>query len=229
MQHTQVTSKSGSNPSQVGYSWALTQSRIVVLNICGDFLEKTSQFLLNTIQSHSEPYLTIGELLELLKRRSYGALLIMLSLAGLVPGISFFAAIADFLLGLQIAIGFQAPRLPNIIQRQKINQAKMLRFTKRVAPWLVRIEQYIKPRWEAISGVNYRRIIGLMICILAVVAVLPLPFINFLPNFAIICLALGIIERDGLFLLMGCALAVFAIWIGHIMVRVAWNSLMLAL
>ncbi len=198
-------------------------------NICGDFLEKTSQLLLNTIQSHSEPYLTIGELLELLKRRSYGALLIMLSLAGLIPGISFFAAIADFLLGLQIALGLQAPRLPNIIQKQKINQAKMLKFTKRVVPWLVRIEQYIKPRWEPISGASYRRIIGVMICILAVVAVLPLPFINFLPNFAIICLALGIIERDGLFLIMGGALAVFAIWIGHILVRVAWNSLMLAL
>ncbi len=153
----------------------------------------------------------------------------MLSLAGLIPGISFFAGIADFLLGLQIALGFQVPRLPSIIQKQKINQKKMLRFTEEVAPWLVRIEEYVKPRWEPISGANYRRVIGLLICILAVVAVLPLPFINFLPNFAIIFLALGIIERDGLFLLMGSAIAVLAIWIGQIMVRVAWNSLMLAM
>jgi len=192
-------------------------------------LDKTSQFLLNAIQSHLESHLTIGELLDLLKRRSYGALLIMLSLAGLIPGISFFAGIADFLLGMQIALGFQVPRLPNIIQKQRINRAKLLKFTDRVLPWLIRVEQYVKPRWEPVSGSNFRRVIGIMICILSAIAVLPLPFINFLPNFAIICLALGIIERDGLFLLLGSTMAVFAIWIGSIMVRVAWNSLMLAL
>lgn len=192
-------------------------------------MDKTSQFLLNAIQSHLESHLTIGELLDLLKRRSYGALLIMLSLAGLIPGISFFAGIADFLLGMQIALGFQVPRLPNIIQKQRINRAKLLKFTDRVLPWLIRVEQYVKPRWEPVSGSNFRRVIGIMICILSAIAVLPLPFINFLPNFAIICLALGIIERDGLFLLLGSTMAVFAIWIGSIMVRVAWNSLMLAL
>ncbi|WP_223159335.1 exopolysaccharide biosynthesis protein [Vibrio sp. Y2-5] len=192
-------------------------------------MEKTSQFLINTLKSHPDQYLTIGELLELLRRRSYGALLIMLSLAGLIPGISFFAAVADFLLGLQIALGFHAPRLPHIIQKQRIHREKTLRFTQEVMPWLERIEEYVKPRWEPLSSVNARRVIGVIICVLAAIAILPLPFINFLPNFAIICLALGIIERDGLCLLIGSVIALMAMWISHIMVRMAWNSLMLAL
>ncbi|MBD0785986.1 exopolysaccharide biosynthesis protein [Vibrio sp. Y2-5] len=199
------------------------------LYILGDTLEKTSQFLINTLKSHPDQYLTIGELLELLRRRSYGALLIMLSLAGLIPGISFFAAVADFLLGLQIALGFHAPRLPHIIQKQRIHREKTLRFTQEVMPWLERIEEYVKPRWEPLSSVNARRVIGVIICVLAAIAILPLPFINFLPNFAIICLALGIIERDGLCLLIGSVIALMAMWISHIMVRMAWNSLMLAL
>ncbi|WP_254869191.1 exopolysaccharide biosynthesis protein [Vibrio diazotrophicus] len=192
-------------------------------------MEKTSQFLINTLKSHPDQYLTIGELLELLRRRSYGALLIMLSLAGLIPGISFFAAVADFLLGLQIALGFHAPRLPHIIQKQRIHREKTLKFTQEVMPWLERIEEYVKPRWEPLSSVNARRVIGVIICVLAAIAILPLPFINFLPNFAIICLALGIIERDGLCLLIGSVIALMAMWISHIMVRMAWNSLMLAL
>ncbi len=192
-------------------------------------MEKTSQFLINTLKSHPEQYLTIGELLELLRRRSYGALLIMLSLAGLIPGISFFAAVADFLLGLQIALGFHAPRLPNIIQKQRIHREKTLKFTEEVMPWLERMEEYVKPRWEPLSSSNPRRMIGAIICVLAFIAILPLPFINFLPNFAIICLALGIIERDGLCLIIGCGIALMAMWISHIMVRMAWNSLMLAL
>ena len=199
------------------------------LYILGVTLEKTSLFLINTLKSHPEQYLTIGELLELLRRRSYGALLIMLSLAGLIPGISFFAAVADFLLGLQIALGFHAPRLPNIIQKQRIHREKTLKFTQELMPWLERIEEYVKPRWEPLSSANARRVIGAMICVLAAIAILPLPFINFLPNFAIICLALGIIERDGLCLLIGSAIALMAIWISQIMVRMAWNSLMLAL
>jgi len=192
-------------------------------------LEKTSQFLLNTLKSHPEQYLTIGELLELLRRRSYGALLVMLSLAGLIPGISFFAAIADFLLGLQIALGFHAPRLPNIVQKQKIHRDKTLKFIRKAIPWLERMEEYVMPRWEPLTQPMYRRVIGLVICVLAVYAVLPVPFINFLPNFAIICLALSIIERDGLFLLVGSLISFVAMWIGCIMVRIAWNSLMLAL
>ncbi|PNI03561.1 exopolysaccharide biosynthesis protein exod [Vibrio diazotrophicus] len=199
------------------------------LYILGVTLEKTSLFLINTLKSHPEQYLTIGGLLELLRRRSYGALLIMLSLAGLIPGISFFAAVADFLLGLQIALGFHAPRLPTIIQKQRIHREKTLKFTQEVMPWLERIEEYVKPRWEPLSSANARRVIGAMICVLAAIAILPLPFINFLPNFAIICLALGIIERDGLCLLIGSAIALMAMWISQIMVRMAWNSLMLAL
>lgn len=173
--------------------------------------------------------MTIGELLELLRRRSYGALLIMLSLAGLIPGISFFAAVADFLLGVQIALGFHAPRLPNIIQKQRIHREKTLKFAQEVMPWLERVEEFVKPRWEPLSSANSRRIIGAIICVLAFIAILPLPFINFLPNLAIICLALGIIERDGLCLIVGCGIALMAMWISQIMVRMAWNSLMLAL
>lgn len=195
----------------------------------GDLLEKTSHFLLTALSSYPDKYLTIGELLECLKRRSYGALLVMLSIAGLIPGISFFAGIANFLLGLQIAIGFQSPRLPYAIQKRTIHREKTLGFIQEVIPWLERTEIYVKPRWASLSGSTLRRIIGMIVCILSVIAILPLPFINFLPNIAIVCLALGIIERDGLFLLIGATIAAVAMWISHIMVRMAWSSLIAAL
>lgn len=192
-------------------------------------MEKTSELLVKTLKQHPETYLSIGELLELLKRRSYGALLIMLSLAGLIPGISFFAGFAIFLLGLQLILGLQVPRLPGVIQRRRLNRHKTLRFIEELLPWLERIEHYIKPRWEPLSDQLARRIAGVIICILAAVAVLPLPFVNFPPNIAIIVFALGIIERDGLFMLIGGAISVFAVWIGYLLMRIAMNSLMLVL
>lgn len=68
-------------------------------------VEKTSEFLLKSLKGHPEPYLSIGTLLELLRRRSYGALLIMLSLAGLIPGISFFCRVCDFPIGVAACFG----------------------------------------------------------------------------------------------------------------------------
>lgn len=192
-------------------------------------VEKTSEFLLKSLKGHPEPYLSIGTLLELLRRRSYGALLIMLSLAGLIPGISFFAGFAIFLLGLQLALGLQAPRLPSLIQKRKLHRQKTIRFIEELLPWFERVEHYIKPRWAPLSNALARRVIGLIICVLAAVAVLPLPFVNFPPNIAIIFFALGIIERDGLFLVVGSAISVLALWVGYLLVRIAMNSLMLVL
>lgn len=192
-------------------------------------VEKTSELLVKTLQQHPDTYLSIGELLESLKRRSYGALLIMLSLAGLIPGISFFAGFAIFLLGLQIIVGFQFPRLPKLIQRRRLNRHKTLRFIEEMRPWLERVEQYIKPRWEPLSNSMARRVVGVIICLLSAVAVMPLPFVNFPPNIAIILFALGIIERDGLFMLIGGVLSVFAVWAGYLLMRIALNSLMLVL
>lgn len=56
-----------------------------------------------------------------------------------------------------------------------------------------------------------RRMIGGLICVLALVSVLPLPFVNFAPNFAVICLSLGIIEKDGVCILAGTVMSAIAI------------------
>ncbi|MFC3023923.1 exopolysaccharide biosynthesis protein [Vibrio zhugei] len=192
-------------------------------------MEKTSVFLLRLVKEHPKASISIGDLLELLKRRSYGALLIMLSLLGFIPGISFFAGFAIFLLGLQLALGFYAPRLPKFANKRELNQQKTLHFIEELQPWLHKLERFVKPRWDWLSSEPVRRLLGALICVLALMSVLPLPFINFAPNFAVICLSLGIIERDGLCILVGSLLSVGALWIGYLLVRVAFESLMLVL
>ncbi|SJL84558.1 exopolysaccharide biosynthesis protein [Vibrio palustris] len=192
-------------------------------------MEKTSVFLLRLIREHPKAEISIGDLLELLKRRSYGALLIMLSLIGFIPGISFFAGFAIFLLGLQLALGLHAPRLPTFANKRQLNQQKTLHFIQELQPWLQKLERFVKPRWDLLSSEPVRRLLGVIICALALVSVLPLPFINFAPNFAVICLALGIIEKDGMCIVVGSVLSVGALWIGYILVRVAFESLMLVL
>ncbi|MBF9002840.1 exopolysaccharide biosynthesis protein [Vibrio sp. CAIM 722] len=197
--------------------------------LTGGSVEKTSVFLLRILKEHPEPQISIGALLELLKRRSYGALLIMLSLVGLIPGISFLAGFAVFLLGVQMAIGFHAPRLPAFARKRNLDCGKLLHFIQELQPWLQKLEYYVKPRWDILSTLMVRRVIGIMICVLAFVSLLPLPFVNFAPNFAIICLSLGIIERDGICILVGGFLGLVAVWIGYLLVRVAFASVLLVI
>src|SRR3546814_11677546 len=55
------------------------------------------------------------------------------------------------------------------------------------------------------------RVLGIVCLALAVIITLPIPFANMLPGLAVTALALGLIERDGLAVLIGLALSVVSL------------------
>ena len=59
--------------------------------------------------------------------------------------------------------------------------------------------------------------------------VLPLPFSNFPPAVAMLCLSLGLLERDGALVAAGLALAATALAIGVVIAAVAAKALLLVL
>ena len=66
------------------------------------------------------------------------------------------------------------------------------------APWLLRAESLLRPRLDALARPWMEHLIGLASLLLAVVLVLPIPLSNVLP-----ALALGVLERDGVWVLAG--------------------------
>lgn len=79
---------------------------------------------------------------------------------------------------------------------------KLVRFSKRVITWF---ERWMRPgRWPFMFGKKYRerlQITGLILAALFLAS--PLPFSNFLPAWAILFVATGLLGRDGLFTLVG--------------------------
>ena len=65
----------------------------------------------------------------------------------------------------------------------------------------------LRPRAVALSQPPMEYLVGLVCLLLAVVLVLPVPLGNMLPALAISLLALGILERDGLWILAGLVAA----------------------
>ena len=74
---------------------------------------------------------------------------------------------------------------------------------RRIGPWLVRAERMLRPRasWLALPPMEY--LVGLVSLLLALIVLLPIPLGNMLPALAISMLALGVLERDGVWVVAG--------------------------
>ncbi len=79
---------------------------------------------------------------------------------------------------------------------------KLVRFSRSVVTW---IERWLRPgRWGFMFGKKYRerlQIAGLLLTALFLAS--PFPFSNFLPSWAILFIAAGLLARDGLFVMIG--------------------------
>ena len=64
-------------------------------------------------------------------------------------------------------------------------------------------ERLTRPRWPLLTGAVSDTLIGLAIIALAVMMALPIPLGDAIPGLAIMLFALGIIQRDGVFVMAG--------------------------
>lgn len=73
---------------------------------------------------------------------------------------------------------------------------------------LRRAERLTRPRWPFMTGELADTLIGIACILLAVMMALPVPFGDMLPGLAIALLALGVVQRDGVFVLLGAVMTV---------------------
>lgn len=187
--------------------------------------EKTS-FLLSKITSgNASKSIHLGYLIEQFKGRSFGGLLLILSILALLPIVSFIAGIIILLVGLQMLLGVTIPILPKFIMQQKVDKRNFESFVDKVLPWLVRSEKYIRPRWLFFAHTIGQRLLGCLIFMLALVSLMPLPFSNMPPSIALILISLGILERDGILISIGICISSLAISIGYFILLFVINSI----
>jgi hypothetical protein len=172
--------------------------------------------------------LTIGRVLAVMEDRGYALALLFLAFPFVLPipslgmsaPIGFFLALA----GLALARG-RAPSLPGFLQRREIAYP-VLRGMAAAVDRVRRVSgRIVRPRLgHALSG-PARVAIGLSLSCAAVVLALPipLPLSNFFPAAAILMLALGLLEGDGLMVVAGHA-ATMGLCAG---LYLAWGAAML--
>ena len=167
---------------------------------------------------------SIQDLLHALGDRALGALIFLFAFPNVLPlppGTSFvLGAPLVFLVGqLMLAL---PPWLPHFIGKRSMARQDFAALVARVVPWLVRAEKLLRPRLQVLSSELMERVIGAVCLLLAVLLVLPIPFGNMLPALAISFMALGLLERDGAWILIGLAVsAVAAVVVSGVVVGLA--------
>lgn len=187
---------------------------------------KTSELLNETINSLHGKNIEIGELILQFQRRSFGGVLLILAILAMVPGISIFAGIAMIVPAYQLLIGLSAPVFPSSVRKRKVSVNALKRWGPKVITWVILLEKLVRFRWPVLTNTAARRVMGLTIMLLAIIVTIPFPFSNFPPSVAIICFALGLLERDGLMVIIGSLVGVVAFAIGATLFYVAmtWIS-----
>jgi hypothetical protein len=161
----------------------------------------------------------LGDMVDALGEAGIGLTILMLALPSFIPipglptGFVFGTALA--ILALQIMAGANRLMLPDWLRERSLPRGPVVSGGVWVAPWFRRIEWLLRPRLSLLSGRMAHFILAIPIFVHAVMILLPIPLGNQLPALAVIVFAFGLIERDGLAVLIGWVLSVIAI---------AWNS-----
>lgn len=176
--------------------------------------EKTSVLIKRITANLSVDEVRFGIIIYQLRTRSFGGVFIFLGGLSLFPGISIFSGLVMIVPAVQMAIGFRSPRFPRFLREYQIGARRLREIGEKGILWIERVELILKPRWLILTTSLAIPLLGCLIACLAIMILIPLPFSNFMPSVSILLLALGLLERDGLFIFLGLLLSTVAIALG---------------
>ncbi len=160
-------------------------------------------------------FMSIGELLRLLEDRSIWAILLLLALPMALPipapGLSVPFGACMILVSAQLALGRGHAWLPAALTRRPMEVAKVKNVLTRVLPILRRLEKVVRPRRRWLAADWMKPPIGVICLILAIIITLPIPLGHVVPGTAISLFSLGMMERDGIAIWSGLAVAIAGI------------------
>ena len=155
-----------------------------------------------------EAGLTLHQIRDRLDERAYGLLLLLLSIPCLVPGlygVPQAVGLIIILIAAQLLIGREEPWLPrwvlNLRAKGKWLKA-MAEFAETRLGWIDRLS---RPRLLMFATGAGERLAAVFMILATLTIVLPMT--NTIPSIALALLSVGLIQRDGLFVLGGAAVA----------------------
>lgn len=158
---------------------------------------------------------TLAWILETLRERAFGLFLLFLALPCSIPflyGVPQIVALPMMFVAVQILLGRHAPWLPEKLGARKITSESLTGLATRARPWLRRIEALSKPRLTWLTRTPADRLVGAALVLFSASILVPLPGTNTVPGIAVVLVAMGLLQRDGILVILGAIIG--TAWIG---------------
>jgi hypothetical protein len=175
--------------------------------------DRLSDILLAIAQAQDKERISIGDLLMAMQHRALGALIFIFAVPNALPvppGVSAVLGAPLLFLTAQLMLGMNA-WLPKFITDRSLLRVDFEKVIVKVAPWLAKAERLMRPRLQLLARGPALNVIGLLCLVLSIVLFLPIPLGNMLPAVALCILALGVLERDGVWVIIGALVGVVSV------------------
>lgn len=149
---------------------------------------------------------TLAWVLDHLHGRAFGLFLLILALPCCIPflyGVPQIVALPLLFIAAQMVLGRSAPWLPRRLGERQVATASLAALARRADPWLRRIEALSRPRLAALTRPPLDRLVGLALVAFSASILVPLPGTNTVPAVGVALTAIGLLQRDGILVLLG--------------------------
>ena len=177
------------------------------------------QTLENMAETADENGYTLREIMDRLDERAFGAMLFILALPCAIPFLYLvpqIVAVPMLALAAQMAMGRQEPWLPEKLAARRIQKDGLMSTARGGRKWLGWIEAIARPRLSFLTGKRSEQMIGVFFMAFCLSIMIPLPLTNSTPAIGIAIAAFGLIQRDGLLVILGILIG--AVWISLLII-----------
>ncbi|WP_342272314.1 exopolysaccharide biosynthesis protein [Candidatus Tisiphia endosymbiont of Parasteatoda lunata] len=141
------------------------------------------------------------------------------------PGFTTIVGIPLMILSMQMLLGFRQVSLPSKINNYQISNDILINISDKIVPKIKFVEKYIRPRFSFAASIYCEQFIGLISLICSIAISIPLPLTNAVPALGITIMALGLLNRDGLTIVLGFITSIFGLIIAFIAISASWISI----
>ncbi len=175
-----------------------------------------SEVLEDAVNRQTADKVSLGELMNALHERGFGLLMLIVVLPNCVPipippGGSTLFSIPLLFLAVQMLAGMESPWLPRWLSERKIERSTLAKAVSKASPKLKKIEKLLKPRLSFAKTAFGEKLVGFFWLIFAISIAVPLPMTNFLPGIGILVMSLGLLSKDGFFIIGGIFVGLFGV------------------
>ncbi len=189
--------------------------------------------ILTELAASAGPRVRLRDLVNALGDRAFGLLILVFALPnavglGTIPGLSTVFGVPQMFIAAQMALGWHKPWLPDWVLDKSLGRGDFQKIVDKSTPYLRRAEKLLRPRWAVMSSYFAERLLGIVFLIMATIVAMPIPGGNWPPAVAMAFVSIGLVERDGLYIVIGLVAAVIAVCIAGAVIAATLAALYFA-